>query len=261
MAPKTALATLAAVGLFLPFGAPLPGSCLRSIGVAGAAPSPTCASDLRECLRSSADMHQTTFGGRYVTADDVARCTDAFNACISGGASRGGNQSGGGAIPPGSTPEAGGPTPTDSSSDSRGGNASPPKSTAGGGDGREGLPQHFGITVSSNLDCRVNGNAVKCTGNPGHPDAQVQMDELTGTLSGLTLTGTWTRHMELPDDRGSSCPILVDHSAPVSITFSLDGTAAVSEGPVEVSVASGCREPAVNTVPAEQYTQTWSALP
>lgn len=225
---KLGLASVIAVGLYVPtMGLPLPlKSCLQTVGVANSAPSPTCASDLRDCLQGS--VKTGLYGVRYVTADDVARCMEAFNRCTSGGKSQGGN-------------------------------TSPPKSTSAGGDGRKGLPQHFGITVSSNLDCRVNGNAVKCNGNPGHPDALVQMDELTGTLSGLTLTGIRTRHMELPGS--GSCPILVDHSAPVSITFNLDGTAGVSDGPNEVSVASGCREPAVNTIPAEHYTQTWSALP
>lgn len=226
---KTALTALAAVALFLPFGAPLPGSCLRTIGVAGAAPtpSPSCSGDLRECLRAGADMHQTTFGGRYVTAEDVAHCMDAFRSCTTGGAAGGGD-------------------------------AKPPKSTSAGTEAGKSLPQHFGITVSSNLDCRVSGSAVTCTGNPGNPQASAQADELTGTLSGLTLTGSRTRHMEIPDDRGSSCPIVVDHSAPVTIVFNLDGTAVVRDGPTKVSVASGCREPAVNTVPEEQYTQVWS---
>lgn len=228
--PKTALAALAAVGLLLPFGTPLPGSCLRTIGVARAAPppSPSCGGDLRECLRAKADMHPGwNFGVRYVTAEDVADCMDAFRSCTSGGASRGGN-------------------------------ASSPKSSAAPGSTIKSLPERFSITVSSSLDCQANGNAVTCTGNPGHPQATVQVDKLTGTLSGLTLTGSRTRHMEIPDDRGPSCPIIVDHSAPVTIIFNLNGTAVVRDGPTKVSVASGCGEPAVNTVPAEEYTQKWS---
>ena len=72
---KLALTAAAAVGLYVStLGLPLPVSC--------AAPSPSCGGDLRECLRQSADMRQTTFGGRYVTAEDVARCMEAFNASI-----------------------------------------------------------------------------------------------------------------------------------------------------------------------------------
>jgi hypothetical protein len=74
---KFALAAVAAVGLYVPtLGLPLPDSCMHTIGVAGAAPAPSrsCGGDLRECLRQSADLRQTTFGGRYVTAEDVARC-------------------------------------------------------------------------------------------------------------------------------------------------------------------------------------------
>lgn len=133
--PKTALAALAAIGLFLPFGAPVAGSCLRTIGVAGAAPSPSpsCSSDLRECLRASADLHQTTFGGRYVPADDVARCMDAFRSCISGGASSGGKP-----VPPTTTSEDSG--------------------------ARKGLPQHFKVAAGGGVtsDCTVSGETVRC---------------------------------------------------------------------------------------------------
>jgi hypothetical protein len=42
-----------------------------------AAPSLTCGGDLRECLRLSAKTE--IYGARYVTAEDVARCVEAFN--------------------------------------------------------------------------------------------------------------------------------------------------------------------------------------
>jgi hypothetical protein len=126
-----AVAAVAALALYVPtFGlfGPL-GACLGTAATAAAAPSPTCGGDLRECLRLSAKTG--IYGARYVTAEDVARCVEAFNACIHGGASGGGKQT-----PPTST------------------------STPGGGT-RKGLPQHFGIAYDGNLvsDCRVSGDA------------------------------------------------------------------------------------------------------
>lgn len=52
--PRVTLATLGAAAFFLPFGAPSPGSCLRSIGTAGAAPSPACGGGvIGKCLISA----------------------------------------------------------------------------------------------------------------------------------------------------------------------------------------------------------------
>ena len=111
---KLALTTVAAVGLYIPtIGLPVtPGSCLRTVGVASAAPSPTCGGDERECLRRSAKTG--LYGVRYVTPEDVAKCVEAFNACIHGTLNGGGNPV-------------------------------PPTSTSPGGRNRTTLPQHFGI--------------------------------------------------------------------------------------------------------------------
>ncbi len=76
LAPKLALSTVVAGALYVPIlVSPQHDSCTWTAGVAGAAPtpSPSCGADLRECLRKSADMRQTTFGGRFVTAEDVSR--------------------------------------------------------------------------------------------------------------------------------------------------------------------------------------------
>jgi hypothetical protein len=95
--PKLTLVTVAAVAMYvLSLGLPIPESCLRTSAVAGAAPSPTCGGDLRECLRVSAKTG--IYGARHVPAEDVAKCVEAFNACIHGGASGPGNP-----VPPTST--------------------------------------------------------------------------------------------------------------------------------------------------------------
>ena len=234
LTPKLVLATLAAFGLFLPFGAPLPGSCLRTIGVAGAAPSPSpsCGGDLRECLRASADLHQTTFGGRYVTAEDVARCMEAFNSCISGGASSGGN-------------------------------ANPSKSPAGDGDNKEGLPLHFGITAEgTSSDCRVSADKVTCTQSldaaPDYLDSYT--GTVTGTLSGLSMSGTWSARQVTHAPMDPSCVMTDELSGPVTYTFRTDGTVTMRVGPYRVirTTGAGCSNTDPVTNPAIEYAGTWS---
>ena len=139
LVPKLALATAAAVGLYASAGGLLPGpfgNCLRSTGVATAAPSPTCANDLRECLRVSA--RTGLYGVRYVTAEDVARCVEAFDACIHGTIQ---------------------------------GNPHPPASTSSpGGGNKTGMPQRFKITQDAfTLDCAVDDdNGVSVHGSLGN---------------------------------------------------------------------------------------------
>ena len=98
---KLAVVAAAAVGLYVTtVGLPVtPHSCLRTVGVAAAAPSPTCGADERECLHAS--VKTGLYGVRYVSPEDVARCVEAFNACIHGTLE--GNPN-----PPASTPTAGG---------------------------------------------------------------------------------------------------------------------------------------------------------
>lgn len=236
--PKTALAAVAAVGLFLPFGAPLPGSCLRTIGVAGAAPSPSCSGDLRECLQASADMHQTTFGGRYVTADDVARCMEAFRSCISGGASRGGGSG---------TPK----SPSSSSSD---------------GGGGKSLPERFTIKDENGVssDCRVEGDTVNCSLSiPRQDGVDVQTGTVTGKVDGLTVTGTGTYHVESHSPADASCTGTEDYSGPVSYAFSPTGTVTIRVGPNEAQGTYNCNGKQnsnswVTPGGAVESTGTWS---
>ena len=242
LATKTALAAFAAVGLFLPFGAPLPGSCLRTVGIAGAAPSPSCSGDLRECLRASADLHQTTFGGRYVTADDVARCMEAFRSCVSGGASRGGNQA-------------------------------PPTSTSpDGGNNAVGLPQRFQITYGGTaISCRADGNQVSCSGQRGDlPSAMSGTATFTGTLSGSTLSGTETANSSLAPGP-NTCGAKSESSGPVTFVLGANGIVKVSKGTFQTeesyfgtpSVTGGdcsINGPRNYSVPGYEFSATWSAI-
>ena len=224
---KLALTTVAAVGLYVPtMGLPLPlNACLRTIGVANAAPSPTCASDLRECLRVSAKTG--LYGVRYVTADDVARCMEGFNSCISGGAGGGGNPTATGAAPPD------GKTVT--------------------------LPQRFTISVENGeTECRTSGNTVNCTGG-GTWINGTYTSEVTGTVSGLTMTGTLAVHGKSP----GFCTSQSESSGPIAYDFSPDGTVAIRQGPQQYNVvySGGCADspPSSGTSQPWEGTGTWSA--
>ncbi len=216
-------------GLFGPLGA-----CVRTAPTASAAPSPTCGGDLRECLRLSAKTG--IYGARYVTADDVARCVEAFNSCINGGASPG--------------------------------NPNAPTSTAAGGGGsRKGLPQHLGITNNGTLfmDCRVNGDAVTCkTVNSNEPvqgfDSWV--GGMTGSLSGMTVTGTGTIHIEGYVPGEPSCRFTQQGTQPVTYVFNSDGTVSGNEGPLQwlKTFHGSCSGEESNTIPQREWTATWSAI-
>lgn len=99
-----------------------------------------------------------------------------------------------------------------------------------------GLPpmKHFRIgdqRYGAVHDCYVNDNAVTCTLSM-EPSYSVQSYEgtVTGTLSGLTLTGTQTTHQRYPDETDRSCIWTTDTSDPVTYVFSLDGTVAMRGG-------------------------------
>ena len=234
--PALAVATVAALGLYVPaFGmlAPL-GACLRTSATATAAPSPTCGGDLRECLRLSAKSG--IYGARYVTADDVAKCVEAFNACINGGASAG--------------------------------NPRPPTSTTAGGGSRSGLPQHFGITASFGVisDCRVSGESVTCkeSWNPVGEGVESDTSSVTGTVTGLTMTGTreMRRVGHVPSDPG--CGYIEDSSIPVTYRFSPDGTVAMSNGAGQwkITHTGNCSylNPSAGTSASGDATGTWSEI-
>ena len=232
LAPKTALAALAAVGLSLPFGAPLPGSCLRTIGVAEAAPSPSpsCGGDLRECLRASADLRQTTFGGRYVTADDVARCMEAFRSCVSGGASRGGNTG-----PP-----------------------NPAKTGNGKGDDGKTLPQRFTI-AGEGFVCTATGKLLNCATDPQvNERGGTTTKKISGTIADWTVTATRTEHFVGPSVNG--CVSTVDYSWAENYEFKPDGTGFLKRAPgrYDQTLSGTCSGNFSEPVEGAEGPLTWS---
>lgn len=221
LVPKLALGTVAGVGLYLAtLGLPLPTSC--------AEPSPSCGGDLRECLRQSADMRQTTFGGRYVTAEDVSRCVEAFEACIHGGARAGGN-------------------------------ANPPVSTTRRSGGEGMLPQHFAIDGQYEAyDCLVATRAVTCTVSAHSSTASADSWTATvaGTVSGLNLSGTMTIDQRV---EANGC-VMEDHgTGPFQAVFDAGGSVALREGPFRWQRKPvSCANSDPWTQPGYDATATWT---
>lgn len=94
------------------------------------------------------------------------------------------------------------------------------------------LPKHFRIDSEGRIEeCRVDGAEVSCTTqlNPMPDNVEIAAGEFTGTLSGLTVTGTLTTqetfHMTDP-----SCRTVQRRSGPATYEFSLDGTVVMGEG-------------------------------
>ena len=231
MATRLALLTTAAIVLYAPaLGLPLPGSCTGTGAVAVAAPSPSCSSDLRECLHLKAKTG--LYGVRYVTAEDVAACMELFDSCMHGGASRGGNP-----VPPASTPTGTGAKPA-------------------------ALPKRFGVDHGGGAlsDCRVDGDSVSCTAN-WKTDNDTYTAEFTGTVAGLTMTGTTVTHRAgtTPSDPG--CVIDEIYSGPVSYLFSPDGEVTFTAGPNQrqTSLSGSCSGGNSGTTEVMKGTATWSA--
>lgn len=229
LAPKLALTSVAAIALYIPtLGLLLPGSCERTASVASAAPSPTCASDLRECLRLSAK--QGLYGVRYVTADDVSRCMEAFNACTHGTLRAGGNPN-------------------------------PSASTSTGGDADSGLPQRFGIKTSyGSSDCTVSGSSITCTETltplPSGIDSLTRV--VHGTLAGRTVTGTATTHQKGHYENG--CLFDETYTDPVTYVLAPGGDVTMTFGVGQRQSTFSCAEPTTGTTPAGEATGTWSAI-
>jgi hypothetical protein len=134
-----------------------------------------------------------------------------------------------------------------------------------GGNSRKGLPTHFGIDPADYVyDCTVSGTAVNCASARKSPYDGIDSwkGKVTGTLSGLTMTGTvsveQTGHA-VPDP---GCLTKDTWSGPAAYTFSLDGTVRMREGPThwQQSLSGSCSGSGGNTVPVAEWTATWSAI-
>lgn len=100
-----------------------------------------------------------------------------------------------------------------------------------------GLPpmKHFQIGGDSYgpvQDCHVVDAAVTCTASWDQPyQADTYTGSFTGTLSGMTMTGTWTTRQTGHDAKDPRCRWQTETSVPTTFQFSLDGTVVDRSGP------------------------------
>ncbi len=226
---KLAVVTAAAVGLYVTtVGLSVtPHSCLRTVGVTAAAPSPTCGADERECLHAS--VKTGLYGVRYVSPEDVARCVEAFNACIHGTLQ---------------------------------GNPNSPSSTSGAGGGNKTtLPKHFGIDSGDGnvSDCRISGDTVSCT-DSWETGTDSYTGEFTGKISGLTMTGTTTTHRTGTSPDG--CTINETYLGPVTYVFSPDGGVTFTAGPNQrqTTLSGSCSGSSSGMTEVMEGTARWSKI-
>ena len=95
------------------------------------------------------------------------------------------------------------------------------------------LPRHFRITSEgSTQDCLIEGDRVRCSLllDPLPDNYDAWTGEVTGTLSGLTLTGTSTTTENFHQRDDPNCRTEQHRSGPVTYDFDRDGTVVMGEG-------------------------------
>ncbi|MGV7987688.1 hypothetical protein PJP10_25080 [Mycobacterium kansasii] len=114
--------------------------------------------------------------------------------------------------------------------------------------------------AGADFDCRVNGNSMRCavTHQLG---TMTESEEITGTLSGLTMTDTHTKRVEQFGSDG--CNFVTSISDPAMLVFSPDGTVVIRKGPsqMEVTYNSKCGNSYTTTIPEEDDSGRRSILP
>lgn len=128
------------------------------------------------------------------------------------------------------------------------------------------LPKHFRIDSEGRIEeCRVDADKVSCTTrlNPIPDNVESATGEFTGTLSGLTVTGTLTTqetfHMTDP-----SCRTVQRRSGPATYEFSLDGTVVMGEGLMQTDTVNTGKCPGEGSYSGRHWggqgTGTWSPI-
>lgn len=144
---------------------------------------------------------------------------------------------------------------------------SQPSSSASGSGMDSALPKHFRIeSVGFIHDCRTDGDKVSCTTQsvPMPDNHESWTEEMTGTLSGLTLTGTSTTQEIFHQRDDPKCRTVQRRSGPVTYEFSPDGTVVMSEGRMHYDTKDTGDCPGSGSYTGEQWggqgTGTWSRV-
>ena len=137
-----------------------------------------------------------------------------------------------------------------------------PSSSTAGGTGK-GLPQHFGIKREGIIsDCTTNGDALMCKETLAIPvEDQEWSQAVTGTMSGLTMTGT-VKMSQRVDNISTDCFYTAEGNGPATYVFHLDGTVEVLQGPMTYNLTYGgsCAKSVSDTSLEAKWTGTWSAI-
>jgi hypothetical protein len=139
-----------------------------------------------------------------------------------------------------------------------------PSASKSGNDGV--LPKQFRIVSEGSLEeCNRDGESVTCTTqlDPLPDNYESWTGSVTGTLSGLTLTGMSTVHEVFHQSGDPDCRTEQHRSGPVTYDFSLDGTVVRGEGLMNYdSTSSGsCPHSYSGQQWGGQGTGKWSPLP
>ncbi len=128
------------------------------------------------------------------------------------------------------------------------------------------LPRHFRIeSEGSSQDCHVETDRVRCSVllDPLPDNYDAWTGEVTGTLSGLTLTGSsvTTENFHQRDD--PNCRTEQRRSGPVTYDFDLDGTVLMSEGLMryETQGSGSCPDSSAGQQWGGQGSGIWSPAP
>ena len=86
--------------------------------------------------------------------------------------------------------------------------------------------------------------------------------QVTGKLSGLTMTGTRKNRTQAHYTAVPGCIEVGEGSGPVTYVFSLYGTVKITEGPMswQTTRSGDCSGGGPRTNPATEGTATWSPL-
>lgn len=135
--------------------------------------------------------------------------------------------------------------------------------------GATGLPPMKRFRIGGDVygpvqDCRVDGESVTCTSSWDEPyQADSYTGTVTGTLSGLVMTGTSTTRQTGHDASDPSCLWQTETSAPVTYNFHPDGTLAIRQGPgrwqtTHTGSCSGAESGTDDS--AAESTATWTKI-
>jgi hypothetical protein len=124
-----------------------------------------------------------------------------------------------------------------------------------------GIPNSGGKYAS---DCRTSGETVTCTETmePLTGDMDSWEGKITGSLSGLTVTGTKTARLTGHGAVDSGCIAVYDYSGPLTLVFGLDGNVSMRWGPnqLQLNWSGSCPGSRSETAPVLELSGTWSEI-